>query len=367
MRIEVDHRPATSASFRSARVRSLYNVEAGDGEAFRRVFDLPLEERPWRIGLVVGPSGSGKSSIGPALGDVCGAEPWPDAPVIDAVGGSPDDAAGALAAAGLGSVPAWLRPYRVLSGGERFRCDLARLLLAPSGPRPIVYDEFTSVVDRRVAQVGALAFAKAFRRRPEGQFVALSCHYDVEGWLAPDWVLDTSDGSFRWGSVRRPPIELRVCKGTRRVWPYFEEHHYLKANYPPCKTFVGLVDEAPVVHLSLVRADSGHGRGATYRWTRLVVAPEWQGCGVGLAFLEALSRAAPGLAGEAVGALSIQTSHPGLIAALARRSTWARRASAVASVQGSAGRGYRGTVAGGPGRPNLRGISSFRWVGGFDA
>jgi nicotinate (nicotinamide) nucleotide adenylyltransferase len=33
-----------------------------------------------------------------------------------------------LTSVGFGSPPAWLRPYDVLSGGERFRCDLARAL-----------------------------------------------------------------------------------------------------------------------------------------------------------------------------------------------------------------------------------------------
>ena len=34
-----------------------------------------------------------------------------------------------LTAVGLGSVPTWLKPYRVLSTGERFRADLARAIL----------------------------------------------------------------------------------------------------------------------------------------------------------------------------------------------------------------------------------------------
>ena len=33
-------------------------------------------------------------------------------------------------AVGFGSPPSWVKPYHVLSGGERFRCDLARALAA---------------------------------------------------------------------------------------------------------------------------------------------------------------------------------------------------------------------------------------------
>ena len=36
---------------------------------------------------------------------------------------------GMLSAVGLGDVPAWLRPFNVLSNGEKFRAGLARFCL----------------------------------------------------------------------------------------------------------------------------------------------------------------------------------------------------------------------------------------------
>ena len=80
----------------------------------------------------------------------------------------------------LPRAPAWLRPYRVLSNGERFRADLARIVC--NAPPRVVVDEFSSVVDRQVAKLGALAFQKAWRRTA-GQAVLLSCHYDILDWL----------------------------------------------------------------------------------------------------------------------------------------------------------------------------------------
>lgn len=67
------------------------------------------------------------------------------------------DVTAALSAVGLGSVPSWLRPYSVLSNGERFRADMARLIC--EAPVKVVVDEFTSPLDRQVARFGALAFA----------------------------------------------------------------------------------------------------------------------------------------------------------------------------------------------------------------
>ena len=77
-------------------------------------------------------------------------------------------------------IPTWLRPYQVLSNGERFRADLARAIC--EAPAQLVIDEFSSVVDRQIAYIGAGAFAKAWRRTG-GQAVLLTCHYDVLDWL----------------------------------------------------------------------------------------------------------------------------------------------------------------------------------------
>jgi ABC-type ATPase with predicted acetyltransferase domain len=91
-------------------------------------------------------------------------------------------------AVGFGSVPSWLKPYSVLSNGEKMRVDLARALLEKD---KICFDEFTSVVDRNVAQTACIAINKAIKSTNK-QFVAVSCHYDIIEWLQPDWVFDTN-------------------------------------------------------------------------------------------------------------------------------------------------------------------------------
>ena len=100
-----------------------------------------------------------------------------------------------LSAVGLGDVPAWLRPFKALSNGEQYRAGLARLIC--DAPDKVVIDEFTSVVDRQIAQIGASAFAKSWRRTKGKQIVLLSCHYDIVEWLQPDWVYDTRTGEVK--------------------------------------------------------------------------------------------------------------------------------------------------------------------------
>ncbi len=193
MIISVDQTVPQSDTYASARTRSLYNVGAEDGSRFQLKADVPIERDDWQIGVVVGPSGSGKSSILRALATEGWSEysaEWPDGPIIDALSDAGDysKATSSLSSVGLGSVPSWLRPRRVLSMGEGFRADMAHLLL--SGRDRVMLDEFTSVLDRKVARVGAKAFAKAWRRSPDRKVILFSCHYDCLAELAPDWVCD---------------------------------------------------------------------------------------------------------------------------------------------------------------------------------
>ena len=162
MKVAVQHRCDDFSSYRAARVKSLFNVESGAN--FQLEADLDLDSAPWQIGVIVGPSGSGKTSMGRALwGQGAVYSPaWPEGqPIIDAItpDGGFDEVTAALSSVGLGSVPTWLRPYQVLSNGEQFRANLARLIA--EAPGQAVLDEFSSVVDRQVARIGAGAFDKA--------------------------------------------------------------------------------------------------------------------------------------------------------------------------------------------------------------
>lgn len=253
----------------------------------------------------------------------------------------------------------------MLSNGERFRADLARLVC--EAPAKAVVDEFSSVVDRQIARVGALAFAKAWRRTA-GQVVLLSCHYDILDWIQPDWVFDTGRGTFERGLLRRrPPIDLELWETDWRHWPAFEPHHYLKLPRMIAATcYVGAVDGEPVAHVAV----STRPGLVEARACRLVVMPEWQGAGVGLAFLNAVcARWARGenRYGRPMPTL-FHTSHPGLASALRRAPGWSQvsaqlcgadRLRCTASIQKSA-------RAGGWNAPGKAGYGGhFRAVQGF--
>lgn len=199
MLVRAERHCEVEETFRVAKALGLFNTTPSMSSEFVVEADIPVEDHDWRIGAVYGPSGSGKSTIAAALKEVGWTEwgvddDWPTGrAVIDCIapGESFDAVTAALASVGLGTVPTWLRPFHVLSNGERFRAELARLL-ADTAVTDVFVDEFTSVVDRRVACIGASAFAKAWRRGAPRRVVLITPHLDVLGWVKPDWVVKTS-------------------------------------------------------------------------------------------------------------------------------------------------------------------------------
>jgi ABC-type ATPase with predicted acetyltransferase domain len=158
---------------------------------------IPIEGEKWQIGVIVGRSGTGKTSIAKQLFPkecIRGFE-YKSATVLDDFPENlpVSEITSALCNVGFASPPDWLKAYEHLSQGEKMRVDIARALCL--NQQLIVFDEFTSVVDREIAKVSAYAIAKAVRRTGK-QFVAVTCHYDVLDWLEPDWVFCTDDMSF---------------------------------------------------------------------------------------------------------------------------------------------------------------------------
>jgi hypothetical protein len=282
--------------------------------------DVPGPEEEWKIGLIVGPSGSGKSTVATrAFGNrVFGGAAWPGRQaVVDSFEQLPIHRIVELfTAVGFSSPPSWLKPYEVLSGGERFRCDLARALgngfrlsavgcqqEVLSGRKPkaesreplVVFDEFTSVVDRTVAKVCSAAVGKGIRRGSSPcRFVAVTCHYDVADWLEPDWVVDMSTCELYrrcllWGNPlwRRPAIELEIHRCEVGAWELFRRHHYLSGEVPlGSRCYLTTWEGAPVNFCAVAALV---GRRNHRRFARIVTLPDFQGIGIGMRAVAAIA------------------------------------------------------------------------------
>ena len=181
-------------TYRVAKIESDFDLKPEySNERFVGDLDIPNH---WQIGLIVGGSGTGKTTIANNLfGDyLIKGFKYSHKSVIDDMpkNMTVEDISKIFYAVGFGSVPSWLKPYDVLSNGEKMRVDIARAI---SENDLSVFDEFTSVVDRQVAKVASLAIHKMIKRTNK-KFVAIGCHHDVEEWLEPDWIFNTDIMQF---------------------------------------------------------------------------------------------------------------------------------------------------------------------------
>lgn len=280
--------------------------------------EAPIEARDWNVGLIVGPSGSGKSTIARQMFGEPPSLTWGARSVIDDFDRalSIQDVCDAFSSVGFNTIPSWTKPFAVLSTGEKFRVELARRLI--EGGDLVVMDEFTSVVDRQVARIGANAVQKYARKR-KSRFVAVTCHYDVIEWLQPDWMLEPATMTFQWRSVqRRPPIAVDVARVDHSAWKLFAPFHYLRADLLRNATcFVLFVEGEPASFAGVVHRPhpkAGDIKGVS----RLVTLPDYQGLGLALVLVDAL--------GAAYSALNLRLhtypAHPALVRAFDRSPRW---------------------------------------------
>jgi ABC-type ATPase involved in cell division len=312
-----------SRSSRAQQLSAMFDVPPAESSECRWKFKVPYDKENWQVGLIVGPSGAGKTTVARELFGEHVDVPmeWGGKSVIDDFSGdiSMEDIAAACQAVGFNTIPSWLRPFAVLSTGERFRVELARRLLECEAP--VVVDEFTSVVDRQVAKIGAHAVQK-YARREGKQFVAVTCHYDVIDWLQPDWVIEPGIGKFARRSLqRRPELPVEIARVDYAAWRLFAPYHYLTASlHRAANCFCLFVDGEPASFAGVLHRPHPKTRNLK-GISRLVTLPDWQGLGLAFVLMDALGAAYKSLGYR----LHTYPAHPALIRSMDRSKRWALR------------------------------------------
>lgn len=315
--VEID----VQESFRVASMRGMFDVPLEKKLKHEWNIDFPIDHTPWNVGLIVGASGSGKTTVAKKLfGEQAYHEgfPWDkDKSILDCF--PPDmkiqEITNLLSHVGFSSPPSWVKPFHVLSNGQKFRVDLARVLCEKNDLT--VIDEFTSVVDRNVAKVGSHAVSKTAKKLDK-KIVCLSCHYDILEWLEPDWVYDMSTGQFSRRLHRRPQIELSLFRVHYKAWELFKEHHYLTTEINrAARCYLAELNNEPVAFTSVIAMPSGSLKRA-FRGHRTVVLPDYQGIGIGNALTMTIGEM---YKQEGCRFFSI-TSHPAFIQARTKNPKW---------------------------------------------
>lgn len=309
-------------TFRVASVMGTFDLQTENiVERFKGEIKMPND---WQIGLIVGNSGTGKTTIAKEL--------FPDSyitsfeynaeSVLDDMpkNCSVEQISKAFNSVGFSSPPSWLKPYSVLSNGEKMRCDLARAILSDNDM--FVFDEFTSVVDRNVAKIGSFAMQKAIRKTNK-KFIAVGCHFDVEDWLLPDWVFDTNTMTFRiceGQKKNRPDIKFKIyeTKQKQQHWKMFSRYHYLSHSHNnAARVYIATVDDNICGFCSVLHFPHPKVKNMK-RVHRLVILPDYQGVGIGSILLNKI--------GDYVkkegDRYRIVTSSPNLIYSLKNNDNW---------------------------------------------
>lgn len=251
------------------------------------VLKIPTFPSDFDIGLIVGSSGSGKSTI---MHEAFGKEEyikWDNGKSIASHFSTFDEASNKFGAVGLNSIPTWLKPYKVLSNGEAFRADLARRLHDNA-----VIDEFTSVVNREVAVSCSMSIEKYIRNNGLKNIVFCSCHDDIIPYLKPSWIYNTDTHEFYDGVLpQRTPISIQIVGAEHKAWNLFKKYHYLSADLNTASTcYMALYNDIPIAFIALLTLP---GRDVKHAWRehRVVVHPDYQGMGIGNKLSETIAQA----------------------------------------------------------------------------
>ena len=216
LKFEFSYKTKPTNSFRVKSLKGQYDLENKEVvQRFSGDYKLPNN---WNVGLIVGNSGSGKTSIAKKVFGEFSSLEWDNDPIIENFNSklTMENITFALGSVGFNSVPYWLKCFSVLSNGEKSRVELARMALEKD---LVVYDEFTSLVDRDVAKSMSNSVNKLFKKLNK-KLVAVTCHYDVIGWLKPDWVYNTDEKVFFCPkNTTESSLSLKYTNATTKTRP----------------------------------------------------------------------------------------------------------------------------------------------------
>lgn len=217
VRVEVERAGVVVRGRRGLALGEMFGLVDGAGvcdeivlrEDEKRVIEMPLGSG--EIVYVTGVSGSGKSRLLGALRQVLKKEQMGcrvvtnrdgeaegSGRIINQLKGDVEEAMSILGRVGLGDVKLAMQRACVLSGGERMRLMLGKMMqeVGGEGERTVLLmDEYCSVLDRLTSKVVSRQMRKWVSRMGVCLVVATG-HDDLLECLGPDVVVRVNDGEY---------------------------------------------------------------------------------------------------------------------------------------------------------------------------
>lgn len=206
----------------------------GINESHKHVIVENLTIPEFNIMYLTGMSGSGKTSMlnyfkkeynftEPNVGFDS------DKPIIDTLGKDTEEALFLLNLVGLGEAFLYIKPFKVLSDGQKYRYKIAKII--ESDQKVWCIDEFCSFLDRTTAKIVSYNTQKIARKMGVKLIVA-TAHNDLQDYLQADYVFDFGMGEgleivHNTKSVTNPFLEqIRIEKGTIEDYKKLGKYHY---------------------------------------------------------------------------------------------------------------------------------------------
>jgi ABC-type transport system involved in cytochrome c biogenesis ATPase subunit/predicted N-acetyltransferase YhbS len=188
--IDIAYETATEITPRTIGVAEAFGLGIDKHEKF-----VLYDNAQFKIGLtdvvyITGDSGSGKSvllrqmkkDLGEEALDMADIQVDPDKPLIDTIGKTFSEGLELLSRAGLNDAFLFVRRFRELSDGQKYRYKIAKLM--ESGKQWWIADEFCSTLDRDTAKIVAFNMQKLARKSGKAIIVATT-HTDLFEDLKP--------------------------------------------------------------------------------------------------------------------------------------------------------------------------------------
>ena len=244
LRVDKSFKTKSRITKRTIEVAKAFGIGVDEEKVFHVFREFEVEIEPGDIVYVTGESGSGKSVLlkavarelakHPEFGGVItdeDVEVKPREILIHGVGVDAADAMRILSHVGLNEAYLFLRRYRELSDGQKYRYKLAKAFW--SGKKTIIFDEFASTLDRVTARVVAY-LAQKFCRRHGLTLIAATTHEDLLEDLNPNLLIWKGFGSYvevkRFDPKPRPCSILkfvRIEEGGYEDYKQLSQFHYI--------------------------------------------------------------------------------------------------------------------------------------------
>ena len=243
-RLEKVFEEKTEPSERAIGVGEAFGIDVGVERKEVIYQDLSLDIEPKDIIYITGDSGTGKSTLLRHLAEELSRHTIfgkvlqekdvkidPDSVLVEGLGSNLEEAIRYLSLAGLNDAKLFLRRFRDLSEGQKYRYKIAKML--SMGADTLIFDEFCSLLDRETAKVVAYCVQK-LARSVGATLIAATSHKDLFEDLQPDiyivkgfgrdiQVNYSEEDRSKECSIMR---EVKVKEGSHKDLHSLESYHY---------------------------------------------------------------------------------------------------------------------------------------------